>query len=66
MSPEALEIIQTIGAFIFVLIILFSIRIIAVVIGFIITMFVGAGSIVIVVAGIVAVIYFGIQHFIPG
>jgi hypothetical protein len=66
MSPEALEIIQTIGAFIFVLIILFSIRIIAVVIGFIITMFVGAGSIVIVVAGIVAMIYFGIQHFIPG
>jgi hypothetical protein len=65
MSPEALEIIQTIGAFIFVLIILFSIRIIAVVIGFIITMFVGAGSIVIVVAGIIALIYFGIQHFIP-
>jgi hypothetical protein len=29
-------------------------------------MFVGAGSIVIVVAGIVAMIYFGIQHFIPG
>lgn len=65
MSPETLEILQTLGAFLLILIILFSIRVIGAVIGFIITMFVGAGSIVIVAAGIIALIYFGIQHFIP-
>lgn len=64
MSPETLEILYTIGAFILVLMALLSMRIIAAIIGFIISLFIGAGSIIIVIAAIIALIYFGLQHFI--
>lgn len=64
MSPETLEILYTIGAFILILMALLSMRIIAAIIGFIISLFIGAGSIIIVIAAIIALIYFGLQHFI--
>ena len=64
MSPEVLEILQTIGAFILILTAFLSIRILAAIVGFIITMLIGAGSILIVIAIIVLLIYFGLQHFI--
>ena len=64
MSPETLEILQTLGAFILVLMALLSMRIIAAIIGSIISLLIGAGSIIIVIAVIIALLYFGLQHFI--
>jgi hypothetical protein len=63
MSPETLEILQTLGAFILVLMALLSMRIIAAIIGSIISLLIGAGSIIIVIAVIIALLYFGLQHF---
>jgi hypothetical protein len=64
MSPETLEILQTLGAFILVLMALLSMRIIAAIIGSIISLLIGAGSIIIVIAVIITLFYFGLQHFI--
>jgi len=64
MSPETLEILYTLGAFVLVLMALLSTRIFAAVIGFIITLFIGAGSIIIVIGVIIALIYFGVHNFI--
>lgn len=64
MSPETLEILQTLGAFLLILTAICSMRIIAAIIGFIIALFIGAGSIIIVIAIIIALIYFGIHYFI--
>jgi hypothetical protein len=64
MSPETLEILYTIGAFILILMALLSMRIIAAIIGFIISLFIGSGSVLIIIAIIVLLIYFGLQHFI--
>jgi len=64
MSPETLEILYTIGAFILILMALLSMRIIAAIIGFIISLFIGSGSVLILIAIIVLLIYFGLQHFI--
>lgn len=60
MSPETLEILQTLGAFLLILMAICSMRIIAAIIGFIIAL----GSIIIVIAIIIALIYFGIHYFI--
>jgi hypothetical protein len=64
MSPETLEILQTLGAFLLILMAICSMRIIAAIIGFIIALFIGAGSIIIVIAIIITLIYFGIHYFI--
>ena len=64
MSPETLEILKPLGAFLLILMAICSMRIIAAIIGFIIALFIGAGSIIIVIAIIIALIYFGIHYFI--
>ena len=64
MSPETLEILQTLGEFLLILMAICSMRIIAAIIGFIIALFIGAGSIIIVIAIIITLIYFGIHYFI--
>ena len=64
MSPEVIEILQVIGGFILVLIALLSFRIIAAIVGVIFMAIVGAGSVIVVIGVILALVYFGLHHFI--
>lgn len=65
MSPEMIELLQMIGGFILILIAILSIRIILAILGVIFMAIVGAGSVVVVIGIVLALMYFGLHHFIP-